>query len=298
LGVIDNTLKCETRCFAFCNLTAICYPPKKSLHSDISISYNVAARSSVHKISLFIGSTPTSDKKVAYNAISEDSDLRCYVHLSDQVTTDLHCCYLVLQRSQLNIYTLDIGYSQGVILRCVTKCELNNDLKCCVFTHMKITTRSCFMHRAVNPDNISEVKSICYRIAGATAQVQPFQVIGGYRHINDLSCILKLPTPSISTVLCCNHGSIDSAAAYTTMRSGDRLLLNVYNIGSREILNAEIKQKGLSLPAQSIKFSSNLWVVAFDVSNNILNKDYFITLRLKGLDKMLILSAIKGKLNI
>lgn len=298
LGTTNYTLKCETRCFAVTDQKAICYPPKKSLKSDLKICYNVASCSSLSKISLFIGSTPTTEKPVSYNAITEHNDMGCYVHMSDQVTSDVNCCYLVLQRSQINQYVLDIGYSQAAIVRCVTKGESYSDLKCCIYTHMKTTTVDCFVHRSVEPDNISELMCICYRLAGSIAQVQPFQVIGGFRHINDMKCVMKTPTPSIYNLLCCNHGAIDALPSYTTMRSGNKFFLNIYNIGSREVLGASIKQRGLDLPASNISFNNNLWVITFNLSEIILSADYFIVLQLKGVDKIIILSAVKGKINL
>lgn len=298
LGQTGHTLNCETRCFEANNLATICYPPKERKTTDILMTYNVASRSSLHKISLFIGNIPKTQKEVSYEAISEAQDLPCYVHLGDNVSTTINCQYIVYKQSEYNKYILDVGYTTAGTLRCITQGESFTQRNCYVHTNTKVSTVDCIMHESVNPDDSSQIDCLCYRIAGATAQVQPLQVIGGYRHIFDLGCVLNLPDPSIYDVLCCNHGAIDGDPTYSTLRSGEYITLNIYNIGAREVTSASLKQRGTDIPAETISFNNNLWVVKFNLDGVSLGSDYFLTVKLANIDRMLILDAVKGKLNL
>ncbi len=298
LGQIGDTLNCETRSFEFRDLSVICYPPTTSYGSTVSINYNVMSYSSLSKIPLHIGSIPSSDKTVNYEAITDLDDLSCYCFQGIQTQTSLSCCLRVNTESKFNVITVDVGYNSSGLLNCITKSEAHTDLRCSIVTRMKTTTRNIYIHEAVTTDDFDSVSCICYRIAGPPAQVQPLLVIGGYRHITERRCLLTLPIPSISDVLCCNHGTVDGAAAYTTTRSNQYLTLNIYNIGSKEIQHASLKQNGAEIPHEQIKFSRNLWVVKFNTGSINLGKDYFITLKMKHIDKIFILDAVKGKLNL
>jgi len=298
IGVDCDSRLCETNCSVYTTRTAICYPPIKTVSGDLKNYYNVAARSSLCKISLVIGTTPFIEKKCFYSAISADNDLLNKVYMSEIFTTDTLCTYAVKRSSSILVRTLSIGHHQTIELKCVCACEVHFDQKCCITTIMKTTTVSCSVSGVVKIDNFSEIKNICYRIAGSTAQVQPLLVIGGFRNYTNLLCCLKTPTPSISDILCCNHGTVDDHPIYTTTRFNDYLSVNIYNLSPYKIQNCELRQVGFNIPAEIISFKDNLWTVKFNLRDVQLQSTHFITLQLKGLDRILILSAIKGVINI